>query len=130
MQNLLREAVEARSFAYSPYSKFQVGACVLTEDGKYFRGCNIENASFTVGICAERTAYAKAISEGKNKFVAVAVIAHQDEHFTTPCGACRQFMVEFGNVEVFVSKPKLDEVLVTSIDKLLPSAFNPPEDFF
>lgn len=123
IQNLIREAVEARTYAYSPFSNFQVGACVLCEDGTLYRGCNIENRSFTVGICAERTAYAKAISEGKSKFKAVAVVAQQEEFFTTPCGACRQFMSEFGNVDVYVSKPNSAEVFVTTLDALLPYQF-------
>lgn len=95
----------------------------MCEDGSLYSGCNIENRSFTVGICAERTAYAKAISEGKLKFKAVAVIADQKDYFTTPCGACRQFMSEFGNVDVYVAKPKGEEVFVTSLDELLPHQF-------
>lgn len=123
VQNLIREAIEARTLAYCPFSQFQVGAAVLCEDGTLYRGCNIENRAFTVGLCAERTAYAKAISEGNKKFKAVAVIAQQTDFFTTPCGACRQFMSEFGNVDIYIAKPKGDEVLVTTLDELLPYQF-------
>ncbi|KAG5899765.1 hypothetical protein JTB14_006102 [Gonioctena quinquepunctata] len=123
IQNMIREAVEARNFSYSPYSNFKVGSSLLCEDGTLYRGCNIENRSFTVGICAERCAYSKALSEGKSKFKAVAVIAEQKQFFTTPCGACRQFMSEFGNVEVYISKPDSEDVLVTSLDELLPFQF-------
>uniref|UniRef100_V5H064 Cytidine deaminase n=1 Tax=Anoplophora glabripennis TaxID=217634 RepID=V5H064_ANOGL len=123
VQNLIREAVEARNFSYSPYSNFKVGACVLCDDGTFYRGCNIENRSFTVGICAERCAYSKAISEGKTNFKAVVVIAQQEQFFTTPCGACRQFMSEFGNVDVYISKPNSEDVFVTTLDELLPHQF-------
>lgn len=123
IQNVLNEALQARKLAYCPYSNFQVGASLLCEDGTIYRGCNIENCAFTVGICAERTAYAKAISDGKLKFRAVAVIAYQEKSFTTPCGACRQFMSEFGNVDVYVAKPELEDVLVTDLDALLPQQF-------
>lgn len=120
---MIREAVEARSYAYSPFSNFQVGAALLCEDGTLYRGCNIENRSFTVGICAERTAYAKAISEGKRKYKAIAVVAQQEDFFTPPCGACRQFMSEFGNLDVYITKPKGENVFVTTLDELLPFQF-------
>ena len=124
VQDLLRKASEARLLAYCPYSKFQVGACLLCEDGSTYKGCNIENVTFTVGLCAERTAYVKAISEGKKVFRAVAVVAFEKDDFTSPCGACRQFMSEFGYVDVYLSKPDLKDVLVTSLTELLPLAFN------
>ena len=130
IQQVLREAVEARTFAYCPYSKFQVGAALLCENGTIYRGCNIENSAFTVGICAERTAFAKAISEGNMKYKAIAVIGYQEKSFTTPCGACRQFMSEFGNIDVYVAKPELDQVLVTDINQLLPHQFmHPSSDY-
>ncbi|RZC37433.1 dCMP cyt deam 1 domain containing protein, partial [Asbolus verrucosus] len=128
IQHVLREAVEARNFAYCPYSKFQVGACLLCEDDSVYRGCNIENAAFTVGICAERAAFAKAIGEGKLKYKAIAVIGYQETSFTTPCGACRQFMSEFGNIEVYIAKPELDDVLQTDVNHLLPHQFEHSEN--
>ncbi|XP_019880814.1 cytidine deaminase [Aethina tumida] len=123
VQNILREAVEARSFAYAPYSNFQVGAALQCEDGTLYRGCNVENSSFTVGTCAERNAYFKAISEGQRKFKAIAVIAYQEKVFTMPCGACRQLMAEFGNLDVYIAKPELCDVMVTSLNELLPFGF-------
>lgn len=120
--------MQVRELAYCPYSKFKVGACVLCADGTTFTGCNIENASLNVGICAERSAYAKAISEGKAEFIAVAVVAFQENFYTTPCGACRQFMNEFGNVEVYVAKPQLSEVMVTTLGSLLPNSFQKNSD--
>ncbi|XP_056649134.1 cytidine deaminase-like [Diorhabda carinulata] len=123
IQNLINMAVETRLNSYSPYSNFKVGASVLCDDGKIFSGCNVENNAFTVGLCAERCAYGKAISEGNMKFKAVAVVAQQENSFTTPCGACRQFMNEFGNVDVYITKPNCNDVLVLNMDQLLPFKF-------
>lgn len=123
IQQLLREAVKVRNYAYSPYSTFKVGASVLTEDNEIFGGCNVENSNFG-SICAERTAYVKAISEGKSKFKAVAVVAFQDNSVTAPCGTCRQFMSEFGNVTIYMAKPNLQEISVTSLNVLLPCQFH------
>lgn len=111
-----------RELAYAPYSKFKVGACLSCEDGSTFKGCNVENA-VPAGICAERTAYVKAISEGHLKFKAIAITAYQQEYITTPCGICRQFMIEFGNITVYLAKPSLEEVYVTSLHELLPYHF-------
>lgn len=128
VQGLLRSAAAVRELAYCPYSKFQVGAAVLCADGTTYTGCNIENASYTVGICAERTAYCKAISEGRQNFEAVAVVAYQKNFITTPCGACRQFLSEFGDVRIYLSKPQLDDVMVTSLGELLPHSFQKNHD--
>lgn len=125
----MREAVEARNFAYCPYSKFSVGAALLCEDDSIYRGCNIENASFTVGFCAERAAFAKAIGEGNLKFKAIAVVAQQERSFTTPCGACRQFMSEFDNIEIFLAKPELNDVFQADLNLLLPHQFHPNKDY-
>ncbi len=96
--NLIRLAIESRQKAYAPYSNFLVGAALLTKDGTIFTGCNVENTSYGLCICAERTAICKAVSEGHQKFEAIAVSATP---FATPCGACRQFIVEFGqDIEV------------------------------
>lgn len=96
--NLIRLAIESRQKAYAPYSNFLVGAALLTKDGTIFTGCNVENTSYGLCICAERTAICKAVSEGHQKFEAIAVCATP---FATPCGACRQFIVEFGrDIEV------------------------------
>ena len=104
-EQLFREAVKASSQSYSKYSGFHVGAALLTEDGKIFTGCNIENASYSMTICAERTAIFKAISEGYTKFAAIAVAGSSDDDFSvpcTPCGACLQVMSEFCDDEFVV----------------------------
>ncbi len=95
---LWNEAVKAASFSYSPYSKFRVGAALLTKEGKVFTGCNIENASFSLTICAERTAVFKAVSEGISEFSAIAVAGSGDGNYDkscVPCGACLQVLSEF-----------------------------------
>ena len=91
---LMAEAEQARQFAYAPYSKFRVGAALLTKDGTIVHGCNVENASFGLSICAERNAIWKAVSRGLRDFVAIAVTA-EPRHGAEPCGACRQVMHEF-----------------------------------
>ena len=91
---LIRAAFKARSFAYTPYSHFKVGAALLAKNGMVYTGCNIENSSFGLTICAERTAAVKAISEGHSKFRRI-VIAGNSKDFCYPCGACRQFLYEF-----------------------------------
>ncbi|XP_017767856.1 PREDICTED: cytidine deaminase-like [Nicrophorus vespilloides] len=129
IQRLLQEAVKARTASYSPYSNFKVGACVECVDGTLYGGCNVENASYPVGICAERCAYVKAISDGRRQMRSVAIVAQQEKHFTTPCGLCRQFMSEFGDAPVFLAKPDLRDVLVTSVSELLPLSFQINEDY-
>ena len=104
-EELFQEAVNASSHSYSKYSGFHVGAALLTEDGKIFTGCNIENASYSMTICAERTAIFKAVSEGYTKFAAIAVAGSSDDDFSvpcTPCGACLQVMSEFCDNEFVV----------------------------
>ena len=92
-EQLLAAACEARQNAYASYSGFQVGAALLTEEGTIITGCNVENASYGLSICAERTAVVRAIAMGYTQFSRIAVVANP---LATPCGACRQFMVEFG----------------------------------
>ena len=95
---LFDEAVKASRFSYSKYSGFHVGAALLTGDGKLFTGCNIENASYSMTICAERTAVFKAVSEGNTNFSAIAVAGSSDDDYSvpcTPCGACLQVLSEF-----------------------------------
>ncbi|XP_064611494.1 cytidine deaminase-like [Liolophura sinensis] len=108
-EGLLKELID-KSFAmkersYCPYSKFRVGAALLCADGSVFTGCNVENACYSPSICAERTAIAKAVSEGSRKFKAI-VIASDLESFIYPCGVCRQVMAEFGeDIMVYMTKP-------------------------
>lgn len=91
---LLREARKARKKSYSPYSKFKVGAALMTSDGKIFSGCNVENSSYGLSICAERTAVFKAVSEGHKKINSIAITSSGSTP-TFPCGACRQVLAEF-----------------------------------
>ncbi|ANU23517.1 cytidine deaminase [Planococcus donghaensis] len=123
-EQLLKKSIEARKNAYVPYSKFPVGAALLTADGKVYLGCNIENAGYSLTNCAERTAVFKAVSEGDNKFVALAVSADTAGP-VAPCGACRQVLAEFcpPNMPVYLTNLKGD-VQETTISELLPGAFS------
>lgn len=116
-------ARENRNRAYAPYSKFTVGAALITEDGTIFHGVNVENASYGLGICAERTAAVSAVAAGHRAFKAIAV-AGPESTVTAPCGACRQFLNEF-NPELVVAYTTPDGVTVTTLDRLLPDAFGP-----
>ena len=126
-QDLINAAIEVRKLAYCPYSGFKVGAAIRTSTGQIFTGCNVENGAYTPSICAERTAICKAVSEGHKDFAAVAVVAHQEETYTTPCGVCRQFLSEFTpkDIPVYVAKPAPARVFVTSVHSLLPFGFVP-----
>ena len=119
---ILRLAREAQKHSYSPYSGFSVGAALLAEDGRIFQGCNIENASYGVGICAERTAVFKAVSEGARSFKAIAIAA---DTIAWPCGACRQVLNEFApDIRVLVTDAagNVDE---KNLRDLLPNSFGP-----
>jgi cytidine deaminase len=122
-KELLRAAEEARKTAYAPYSRYQVGAALLTASGRIYPGCNIENASYGATICAERVAVAKAVSAGENDFVALAVIADSAQP-GTPCGICRQFLVEFAPRLLIIMGNLQGQVEVGRLDQYLPSAFN------
>ena len=127
MNALLEESKIAREKAYVPYSKFKVGAALLTADGSVYRGCNIENASYGMTNCAERTAFFKAVSEGVKDFAALAIVADTD-HPCPPCGACRQVMVEFCKPEMPVYLTNLKgDVELTTVGDLLPGAFTPED---
>ncbi|MDF2628630.1 MAG: cytidine deaminase [Symbiobacteriaceae bacterium] len=121
-QQLIEAARQARERAYVPYSQFPVGAALLTEDGTLYSGCNIENASYGLANCAERTAIFKAVSDGHHRFTAIAVVA-DTEGPVSPCGACRQVMSEFGpDAKVLLTNLR-GNVQVTSVRELLPGAF-------
>ncbi|MFV0560424.1 MAG: cytidine deaminase [Enterococcus sp.] len=117
-------AETALTKAYVPYSHFPVGACLVTEDGKIYQGVNIENASFGLTNCAERTAFFKAISEGEKNFQHLVIAGHTPEPIS-PCGACRQVMVEFclPNMPVTLVGDK-GVIKETTVQELLPYAFN------
>ncbi|NUN69110.1 MAG: cytidine deaminase [Bacteroidetes bacterium] len=95
---MVRRALDARSTSYSPYSRFRVGACILTDDGTLFSGCNVENSSYGLAICAERNAVFQAAFAGKRRVTAVAV-SSDEQGFITPCGACRQVISEFADAK-------------------------------
>ena len=117
-ETLIGEAYEAKKNAYVPYSNFPVGAALLTEDGKIYRGCNIENAAYTPTNCAERTAFFKAVSEGERRFRAIT-------EYTAPCGVCRQVMMEFCDeaFEIIVARDKSDYKVFT-LAELFPGSFS------
>ena len=108
--------------AYTPYSGFKVGAALLTEDGRVYSGVNIENSSYGATICAERTAFVKAISEGEKQFTAIAVYAEGEE--AIPCGICRQFMYEFAPEIMVITGTSRDELNVRTLTELLPVGFS------
>jgi cytidine deaminase len=119
---LVEAARAARERAYVPYSGFPVGAALVTEDGQLYTGCNIENASYGLSNCAERTAIFKAVSEGHRRFVAIAVVADTDGP-VSPCGACRQVMSEFGPDARVILANLNGDVQLTTVRELLPGAF-------
>ncbi|HLA48331.1 MAG: cytidine deaminase [Nitrospinae bacterium RIFCSPLOWO2_02_39_17] len=122
MEDLLAEAKIVRKKAYAPYSNFKVGAAVLTIDGKIFTGCNVENSSYGLSICAERSAISNAISSGYKKFTKIAVVT-DSEPPASPCGACRQVIFEFGDdIEVIMANLKGD-IKVMKISELLKDGF-------
>ncbi len=120
-KKLLEMAKKARENAYAPYSNFKVGAAIITEDGKVFTGANVENASYGLSICAERVALFKAVSEGYRKFKAIAIVADTDGP-VSPCGACRQVLSEFGDMDVIMANVKGD-MKVMKLSELLPESF-------
>ena len=123
-ENLINESKKAREHAYVPYSKFPVGAALLGANGTIYHGCNIENSSYGLTNCAERTAFFKAVAEGVQTFKALAVTGDTDGPIT-PCGACRQVIVEFcdGSMPVYLTNLKGD-VSETTVAQLLPGAFS------
>ena len=128
---LVELALEARHFSYCPYSGFAVGAALLCEDGTVYTGCNIENAAFTPTSCAERTAFFKAVSEGKRSFLAIAVVGgpseREPEDFCAPCGVCRQVMMEFchpDEFQIILAKGK-DDYRIYKLKDLMPQGFGP-----
>jgi cytidine deaminase len=121
-KKLILEAEEAKKYSYSPYSKFRVGAALLTKNNKIYRGCNIENSSYSLTICAERTAIFKAISEGESKFKAIA-ISTDGELLCPPCGACRQVLFELaGKIDVILANRNKSKIF--KLKDLFPQPFN------
>ena len=129
-RELIRAAFAVRERAYTPYSHFKVGAALLTRSGRVFTGCNIENASFSPTICAERAALAAAVSAGEREFDAIAIVVSMEGKVntlpTSPCGVCRQALFEFGGngLRVILAKSEEDYQELT-LGRLLPLGFGP-----
>lgn len=129
-ESLCGKALEMRDRAYTPYSHFNVGAALLCKDGSIYTGCNIENAAYTPSNCAERTAFFKAVSEGKLEFTAIAIAGGQEDaeslEYCAPCGVCRQVMREFcgDSFEIILAKSR-EEYQVFTLAELLPMGFGP-----
>lgn len=129
MQELIKKAFEAQQKAYAPYSGFQVGAALLCEDGEIYGGCNIENASYGASNCAERTAFFRAVFDGKRKFQAIAIVGKpvkaESFDYCAPCGICRQVMAEFCDPESFeIILPRTEtDFKVFKLKELLPLSF-------
>ena len=122
LQKLIQAAIETRKQSYSPYSNFAVGAAVLSDDGYVYGGCNIENASYGLTNCAERTAIFNAVSNGKRNISAIAVVADTDRP-CSPCGACRQVIGEFKIPCIIMANLKGEYKMVT-LEELLPFSFS------
>lgn len=124
-EQLIEKAIAMRDKAYVPYSKFPVGAALLTKSGKVYTGCNIENAAYPVTLCAERVAIFTAIADGETEFAELAVVADTDRP-VPPCGSCRQVMSEFFKPETTIHLTNLHNRLKTvTMEELLPNSFQP-----
>ncbi len=129
VNKLIKAAIGARKNAYAPYSGFYVGAAILADSGRIYTGSNAENASYPVGICAERSAFAAALSAGERKFSAIALIGGKNgervEKFCYPCGMCRQFMSEFCKSDFRIISAKSEkEYEIYTLGELLPKCFD------
>jgi cytidine deaminase len=124
-EKLIAAAIEARKWAYVPYSHYAVGAAVLTDSGRTYDGINVENAAFPTTVCAERVAIFKAVSEGERKFEAIAVVT---ENAGSPCGSCRQVLAEFGlDTLVLIADTEGKLKFAVKVADLLPEAFTPQD---
>ena len=125
-KDLMQAAQDARTYSYSPYSGFCVGAALLTKSGKLYTGCNVENAGYSATNCAERTAIFKAVSEGEREFEAIAIVRGkrgETAPFTAPCGVCRQVIAEFcpENFKILLGTP--EKFKAYTLKELLPYSF-------
>lgn len=127
IQELAKAALKMRQLSYAPYSQFRVGAALLGADGQIYTGCNIENSSYGASNCAERTAFFKAVSEGCQKFQAIAIAGGREElpeEYCSPCGICRQVMAEFGQSDFIIYLVKSEnEIKQMTLAEALPYAF-------
>lgn len=130
VQEMIDLAIGQLKFSYTPYSGFKVGASLLTEGGKLYTGCNIENAAYTPTNCAERTAFFKAVSEGEHSFRAICVVGGKDgvlTEYASPCGVCRQVMMEFCDPDTFeiILATDREQYEIFTLKELLPLGFGP-----
>ncbi len=131
-EKLIDAAIGQLAYAYAPYSGFCVGAALLTKTGKIYTGCNIENAAYTPSICAERTAFSKAVSEGEREFSAICIAGGKQGNitgYTPPCGVCRQVMMEFCDPDTFlvILTKGPGQVKCYTLAELLPAGFGPED---
>lgn len=130
-RELIAKALEMRNYSYTPYSHFNVGAALLTKTNKIYGGCNIENAAYTPGNCAERTAIFKAVSEGEKEFSAIAVVGGPEgpsvKDYCPPCGVCRQVMMEFCDPKTFyiILARNESDYWIYTLEEILPMGFGP-----
>ena len=130
IKELIKTALSMRKMSYTPYSHFNVGAALLSKDGRVFTGCNIENASYTPTNCAERTAFFKAVSEGVKEFELIVIVGGKEDagelDYCPPCGVCRQVMSEFcdDSFKIILAKSET-EYMTYSLDESLPLRFSP-----
>ena len=129
-EEMIEPAIGQLQYSYTPYSGFKVGAALLTKDGKFYTGCNIENAAFTPTNCAERTAFFKAVSEGEREFRAICIVGGKDgvlTEYAAPCGVCRQVMMEFCDPETFqiILATGKEQYEIFTLKELLPQGFGP-----
>ena len=130
-RKLLEIALEARKMSYAPYSHFKVGAALLAKNGNVYKGCNVENDSYTPTTCAERTAFFKAVSEGVKDFDAIAIVGGSEDtkelSICAPCGVCRQVMMEFCDPKTFriILGSEVNDMQVYTLEELLPLGFGP-----
>ena len=125
-KELLLKAIEARAFAYAPYSNHRVGAALVGKSGKIYLGCNVENAAYTPTNCAERTAIFKAVSEGEREFSAIAVVGGMGDGLSAlcaPCGVCRQVLAEFCDPDMKIVMGTPENITVSTLKELLPHSF-------
>lgn len=130
IEELIETALAQRSFSYTPYSNYKVGAALLAKNGEIYTGCNIENAAYTPTNCAERTAFFKAVSQGVKEFDAICVVGGKEgpvTEYAAPCGVCRQVMMEFCNPETFQIILAIDQEHydIYTLKELLPLGFGP-----
>lgn len=130
VKTLIEQAIEAMGYAYAPYSGFQVGAALLARNGEIYQGCNVENAAYSPGNCAERTAFFKAVSTGIRSFDAICIVGGKEgvlTALTAPCGVCRQVMMEFCSLKEFqiILATDTEHYEIHTLEELLPMGFGP-----